>query len=85
MESGKRQVSTLELMRFAELYGCSIEWFVNPDAPLEDPVLALFRAEPSLENETVEKQARHCIRLFSEGASLVNFTWSILHERVASL
>ncbi len=72
MESGKRQVSTLELMRLAELYGRSVEWFVNPDAPLEDPVFALFRAEPSLENEAVEKQARHCIRLFSAGASLVN-------------
>ena len=72
LESGKRQVSTLELTHFAELYGRPIEWFVNPDAPLEDPVLALFRAEPSLKNETVEKQARHCIRLFSAGASLIN-------------
>lgn len=72
MESGKRQVSTLELMRLAELYGRPVEWFVNPDAPLEDPVLALFRAEPSLEDEVVEKQARHCIHLFSVGASLAN-------------
>lgn len=72
MESGKRQVSTLELMRLAELYGRPVEWFVNPDAPLEDPVLALFRADPSLENEAVEKQARHCVRLFSTGASLMN-------------
>ena len=48
MESGQRQVSTLELTRLAELYGRAIEWFVNPRIPMEqeDPVVALFRAEP---------------------------------------
>ena len=72
MESGKRQVSTLELTRLAKLYGRSVEWFVNPETSLEDPVLALFRAEPSLKDEEVKKQAGYCISLFSAGASLVN-------------
>ena len=70
MESGKRQVSALELARLAELYGRSVGWFVNPEASLEDPVLVLFRADPDLASEEVGKQAGHCIRLFSEGASL---------------
>ena len=76
MESGQRQVSTLELTRLADLYGRSVEWFVNPDSPLkqEDPVVALFRAEPGLQNEVVQEQARRCLRLLREGASLRRLT-----------
>ena len=76
MESGQRQVSTLELTRLADLYGRSVEWFVNPDSPLkqEDPVVALFRAEPGLQSEVVQEQARHCLRLLREGASLRRLT-----------
>ena len=74
MESGQRQVSTLELTRLADLYKRSVEWFVNPDSPLEDPVVALFRAEPDLQSEVVQKQARRCLRLLREGASLRRLT-----------
>ena len=76
MESGQRQVSTLELTRLADLYGRSVEWFVNPDSPLkqEDPVVALFRAEPDLQSEVVQEQARCCLRLLREGASLRRLT-----------
>lgn len=71
MESGRRQVSTLELTRLADLYGRSVEWFVNPNIPVEeDPVVALFRAEEGLKDDEVQKQAAHCIHLFREGASL---------------
>lgn len=74
MESGQRQVSTLELTRLADLYGRPVEWFVNPNilAEEEDPVVALFRADAGLSGEIVQEQARHCIRLFREGASLAN-------------
>lgn len=72
MESGKRQVSTLELTRLAELYGRSVEWFVNPKASAEDPVFALFRAAPDLGNGEARKQVGYCIRLFSTGASLAD-------------
>ena len=72
MESGQRQVSTLELTRLAELYGRPIEWFVNPNIPMEqeDPVVALFRAEPDLQSEVVQAHASRCLRLLREGASL---------------
>ena len=72
MESGQRQVSTLELTRLADLYGQPVEWFVNPNIPVkpEDPVVALFRAAPGLQGEIVQKQASHCLRLLREGALL---------------
>ncbi len=71
MESGHRQVSTLELTRLAELYGRPVEWFVHPTtAAEEDSVVALFRAEPGLQDEEMRSQVDHCIRLFREGASL---------------
>ena len=72
MESGQRQVSTLELTRLADLYGRTVEWFVNPNIQAEeaDPVVTLFRADPDLKNDEVQRQAGHCIRLFREGASL---------------
>ena len=72
MESGQRQVSTLELTRLADLYGRAIEWFVNPAIPMqqEDPVVALFRAEPDLQGEVVQAHASRCLRLLREGASL---------------
>lgn len=72
MESGQRQISTLELTRLADLYGRSLEWFVNPNIPFEeeDPVVALFRADPGLQSQVVQKQASRCLRLLREGASL---------------
>ena len=78
MESGQRQVSTLELTHLADLYGRPVEWFVNPNSPIEqeDPVVALFRAEPGLQSEVVQKQARRCLRLLREGASLRRLTGS---------
>ena len=41
MESGQRQVSTLELTRLADIYVRPVEWFVNPNIPAEeeDPVV----------------------------------------------
>ena len=76
MESGQRQVSTLELTRLAELYGRPIEWFVRPASATEplDPIIALFRAEPGLQSEVVREQARRCLRLLSEGAKLRRLT-----------
>ena len=76
MESGQRQVSTLELTRLANLYGRAVEWFVNPNIPVEqeDPVVALFRAEPDLQSEVVQEQASRCLHLLREGASLRRLT-----------
>lgn len=72
MESGQRQVSTLELARLAGLYNQSIEWFVNPKISLEqeDPVVALFRADPDLQREEIQEHASHCLDLLKAGASL---------------
>ena len=72
MESGQRQVSTLELTRLADLYGRSVDWFVNQDFSVqqEDPVVTLFRAEPGLQGDVVQQQASRCLRLLREGATL---------------
>ena len=76
MESGQRQVSTLELTHLADLYGRPVEWFVDPSRPIEqeDPVVALFRAELGLQREVIQKQVRRCLRLLREGASLRRLT-----------
>ena len=72
MESGQRQVSTLELTRLADLYGRSVGWFVNRDFSVqqEDPVVTLFRAEPGLQGDVVQQQASYCLRLLREGTTL---------------
>ena len=71
MESGQRQVSTLELTRLAELYGRPVEWFVNPTtAAEEDYDVTRFRAESGLQDEKIWLRVEYCIRLFREGASL---------------
>ncbi len=76
IESGQRQISTLELTRLADLYGRAIEWFVNRNIPIkqEDPIVALFRAETGLQSEVVQEQASRCLRLLREGASLRRLT-----------
>lgn len=76
MESGQRQVSTLELTRLAGLYGQSFEWFVSPKISLEqeDPVIALLRADSGLQSEEVQEHASRCLRLLEEGASLRRLT-----------
>ncbi len=75
MESGQRQVSTLELTRMADLYGRPISWFVNPKAlnEFDDPVVALFRADQGLKSDYVRNQADRCLHLIREGASLLRF------------
>ncbi len=73
MESGQRQVTTIELSRLATLYGRPIEWFVNPNADLEsaDPVQALFRQDPKLAASTAQAQVGRCVQLFRDAASLL--------------
>ena len=73
MESGQRQVTTIELSRLATLYGRRIEWFVNPNADLEsaDPVQALFRQDPKLAASTAQAQVGRCVQLFRDAASLL--------------
>ncbi len=82
MESGQRQVSTLELTLLAEFYGRPIEWFVTPTTETDtfDPIVTLFRAEPGLRSDVVKKQARRCLRLLSEGAKLRRLTGSSTEE-----
>ena len=73
MESGQRQVSTLELMRLAELYRRPVEWFVSPTASdEEEAVVTLFRAAPGLQSGQLKDEAVRCIRLFREGSSLAS-------------
>ncbi len=73
MESGQRQISTLELTRLATLYGRPVEWFVSTDDAAEqgDPVQALFRQEPGLAASTAQQQVGRCVQLFRDGSSLL--------------
>ncbi len=72
MESGRRQVSSIELAGLADLYGRSFRWFVDPKPPSErdDAILALFRAAPDLEGGEAQRHVSRCLRLFRTGASL---------------
>jgi Zn-dependent peptidase ImmA (M78 family)/transcriptional regulator with XRE-family HTH domain len=51
MELGNREVTSLELDRFAYLYGMDILHFLSEDAPQGDVMAVLFRAHPELRED----------------------------------
>ena len=71
IEAGNRSVSSLELSRFARLYGRAIEEFVN-DAPFaEDPLVALFRSAPgAAEDAVLAGELRRCADLCRQATRL---------------
>lgn len=71
IEAGNRTVSSLELSRFARLYGRGIEEFVS-DAPLaEDPLVALFRFAPGVADDAVlAGELRRCADLCRQATHL---------------
>ena len=56
IESGERPVSTLELLRLADLYGQSAEWFIDPTFSLGPEELS---TSPD-ENSAVLSLVRQC-------------------------
>jgi transcriptional regulator with XRE-family HTH domain len=73
MESGTRQVSSIELTRLAALYGRPIEWFVSPNTQEgpADTVIWLLRQEPGLAEGEVRQQVTRVIQAFRDGRSLL--------------
>ena len=72
METGKRKVSTMEIVRLAELYRHPLAWFLE-NTPLEDePMVELHRADARLKNADPEnrRQINECINLCREGVTL---------------
>jgi Zn-dependent peptidase ImmA (M78 family)/transcriptional regulator with XRE-family HTH domain len=72
VEAGNRQVSTLELSQFADLYHRPISDFFN-DVPLsqEDPLIALHRIEEELAgNLRVNDEVSRCLDICRDGVEL---------------
>lgn len=71
MESGQRPPSTLELAKLAELFHMPIGDFLKPESPDTDPLIALHRMAPGLENDpAIREEINRCIHLCREGISL---------------
>lgn len=64
IELGNRAVSSLELDRFARLYGRDIRDFLAPEFAEDNSLLALFRANQDLtDKEGAADALRHCLSL----------------------
>lgn len=72
IESGQRQLSSLELTELADFYGRPLDWFVAADNPEQrpDPFAALFRAEPGLQAPQARRQVADALRLLRAGAAM---------------
>ena len=71
LEAGNRAVSTLELIDLAELYNRSVVDFFNEQAVIEDnPLVALHRIAPGLEQPEIKEQVAYCLNLCREGTIL---------------
>jgi Zn-dependent peptidase ImmA (M78 family)/DNA-binding XRE family transcriptional regulator len=75
IEAGNRSISTLELSLLADLYERPIAEFFSegplPDAPEEDPILALHRITDSFKDQPeVQRQIARCVEICREGAAL---------------
>lgn len=75
MEAGNRSVSTLELAKLSELFLRPVSDFLREGAPEpdDDVMVALYRAEPGLEqDEATQKQVARCVKLCVAGVALRN-------------
>ncbi|MEM7481265.1 MAG: XRE family transcriptional regulator [Acidobacteriota bacterium] len=71
IERGKRSVSSLELDRFAHLFGRDIRDFVADSFDETDSLAALFRAQPAvLEEPSVADALRDCVAIGREISNL---------------
>lgn len=71
LEAGNRAVSTLELTRLARLYLRPVAELLHEDAPDEDVLVALYRLEPGLKQDSyTDKQVVRCVDLCREGVRL---------------
>ena len=76
IESGERQLSSLELTKLAKLYHRSINFFFN-DKNNDDLLVELHRATSGLDkNPDVKQQVNLCVDLCREGVILENILGS---------
>lgn len=83
IESGDRIPSTLELAKLAELFHMPIGDFFIEDSFNEDPLIALHRMAPGLEQDSyVSQEVDRCIYLCREGVSLERLLDQPLRQRI---
>lgn len=71
IESGERDVSSIELSRIAYLYGRDMAEFLAEEFGEKDALTALFRAEPEIASrEDIAKALRDCVALAREQSNL---------------
>lgn len=72
IESGKRAVTSLELLRLSQLYRRDLNSLLSEEGPVpDDPMLALCRvASEVADHPLVQQEIARFVELFQEGASL---------------
>lgn len=71
IEAGERNPSTLELAKLSELFHLSIADFFKGDESDEDPLIALHRIAPGLEQDPViQEEVNRCVLLCKEAIFL---------------
>ena len=83
MELGNRSVSSLELERLAYLFGRDMREFLTGEFRTDDPLVALFRAQPDVAaQEEVVEALRDCLAL---GRDVTNLERQLRIERVGAV
>lgn len=71
IESGERNPSTLELAKLSELFHVPIAEFFKVDECDEDPLIALLRIAPGLEQDpAIQEEVNRCVLLCKEAIFL---------------
>jgi len=73
IEAGNRSVSSLELLKLAQLYDREFSDFFTDAPPVtdEDPLVVLHRLAPGLEDDpAVLREVEHCLQVCREGIAL---------------
>lgn len=70
IEAGARGVSSLELSQLARRYGRAMEEFLSEGPFAEDPLTALFRSIPGIDDPALEAELRRCAALCRQATQL---------------
>jgi len=83
IEAGERAPSTLELAKLAELFHMSIGDFLKQETGDDDPLIALHRVAPGLEQDpAIREEVNRCVLLCKEGISLERLLEQPSRQRV---
>ena len=71
IESGKRAVSTLELVMLAKLFHCDIADFISEEVNPSEGPLVLHRLDMNLKGSPeIQRKVQHCLEICREGIEL---------------